>query len=452
MDYLEEFERRDIKNLLTILIELYYVILNLNPIIHGYTKVNLKGYEATLPMEFIRTTLLLRRIATILKEAWKAVYSPTRVLIEELKTSNIVEGRIDIPLTSKLMGQGLLLVASRKTKLALESIENIFLKAFLKRLERDAEKFLISIDNFSCKDTVYEEVFKACTENVRENLKRILKNVKEICEKTFLKHIRVKPNIIEDRGLKRLSWKVFERKIYPYSSIAFLALEYVKTNILTLLTKYVRKAREISNFKLGLWDYKLYEIYTYYVITYVTAKTLNIHQILMFKDEILLLSKNYEVRIIYDKVPKCRSWVAHGKHIVYNSNGVAVPAGRPDVVIQLGNNVISVCDAKYRVSMKELSECRFKILGYMHEYSSVTGALIFDPLHIIHSYTVDIEVEENIEFLKNIMGHKGVIIEDENKTLYIVPLEPKPPVELVKSREYRIIEDMVKKSVKRNLK
>lgn len=450
MGNLEEFKREDIRDLLAVLIELYYIILSLNPIIYEHTRINLKGYEVALPTELIRVALLLKRVMSALKEVWKAVYSPARMLVEELKISNIVEGRVDIPLTSRLLGQGLLLVASRKTKLALESIENIFLKAFLKRVEKDVEKFLESIENFSCKDAIYEEVFKAYTENVRNSLRTIQKNVKEMCEKTFLKYIKIKPNIMEDRGLKRLSLEVFERKMYPYSSIALLALEYIKTNMLTLLTKYVKEAEEVSNLKLRLWDYKLYEVYTYYVITYATAKILNAHQILMLKDEVFLLSRDYEVKITYDKVPECRSWVAHGESVVYNGN-VVIPAGRPDITIQLGNNVVSVCDAKYRVSMKELSESRFKVLGYMHEYGSTAGALIFDPLHTIQSYTIGIEVKENVEFLKEIMRHKGVIINDKDKTLYIIPLKPKPPAELTESREYKIIEDMVKKSIKGNL-
>lgn len=447
MEYSEEFEREDIRKLVATLIELYYVILSLNPIIYEHTRVTLKGHETTLPLELARTTLLLGKIASILKEAWKAVYSPARALIEELKISNTIEGRIDIPLTSRLMGQGLLLVASRKTRLTLESIENIFLKAFMKRLERDSKEILTNIDNFSCNDPVYEEVFKAFTENVREKLSIILRSIREINEKTFLKHLRIKQSIIEDRILKRLARKVLERKIRPYSTLALWALEYIKTNMLALLTKYGREAREISNLKLGLWDYKLYEIYTYYVVTYVTAKTLNIRQIIMRKDEVHLSSRRYEVKITYDKVPECKSWIAHGKHIVYNGNEIVVPAGRPDVAIHLENKVVSVCDAKYRVSMRELSESRFKVLGYMHEYNSVTGTLVFDPTHTTHSSAVDSEAEENIEFLEKAMKHGGVIVEDKNKTLYVVALEPKSPSELVESREYRIIENMVERSV-----
>ena len=445
MEYSEEFEREDVRKLVATLIELYYVILSLNPIIYGHTRVTLKGYETTLPLELTRTTLLLEKIAAILKEAWKAVYSPARTLIEELKISNTIEGRLDVPLTSRLMGQGLLLAASRKTRLTLESIENIFLKAFMKRLERDSEKFLTKIDSFSCNDPVYEEVFKTFTENVREKLSIILRSIREIGEKTFLKHVRIKPGILEDRGLKRLAWKVLERKIHPYSTLALWALEYVKTNMLALLTKYGREAEEISNLKLGLWDYKLYEIYTYYVVTYVAAKTLNIRQIIMRKDEIHLSFRNYEVKITYDKVPECKSWIAHGKHVVFNGNEIAVPAGKPDIAIHLEDKVVSVCDAKYRVSMRELSESRFKVLGYMHEYNAPFGALVFDPTHVKPVSTVDSEVKENIEFLEETLKHGGVIIEDRNKTLYLVALKPKPFTELVESKEYRILENMVNK-------
>jgi len=53
----------------------------------------------------------------------------------------------------------------------------------------------------------------------------------------------------------------------------------------------------------------------------------------------------------------------------------------------------------------------------------------------------------------------GVIVKDKNKTqgitvfdfevvkLYIVALEPKPPAKLMESREYRVIENMVERSV-----
>jgi len=120
---------------------------------------------------------------------------------------------------------------------------------------------------------------------------------------------------------------------------------------------------------------------------------------------------------------------------------------RPDIAVHVNNVAASVCDVKYMVSAKELSESRFKVLGYMHEYNAPFGALVFDPTHVKPISTVDSEVKENIEFLEKAMKHGGVIVEDKNKTLYIVALEPKSPSELVESREYRIIENMVERSV-----
>ena len=445
MESSEEYSREDIRNLVGVLVELYYVILSLNPIVHELTRIRAKGYEISLPLDLVRNTLLVAKLANVLKEIWKAIYSPTRMLVEELKISNIVEGRIDVPLTSKLMGQGLLLVASRKSKLTLDSIENVFLKAFLERLRNDAEKSLNNIENFECGDAVYEEVFKTFTKNIMEKLAKIRSSIREISEKTFLKNVRISRSLLEDRGLKRVAWKVLERNIYPYNSLALWALEYIKTNMLALLTKYERNAREISNLKLGLWDYKLYEVYSYYTVTYVTAKVLDPHSIAMWKDEILLSSREYDVKITYDKAPECKSWIAHGKYFTLNSDEIRVPAGRPDIAVHVNNTVASVCDAKYRVSVKELSESRFKVLGYMHEYNAPFGTLIFDPTHVKTASTVDSEVEENIEFLEETMKHGGVIIEDRNKTLYLVALKPKPFTKLVESKEYRILENMVKK-------
>jgi len=441
----EEYSREDIRNLVGVLVELYYVILSLNPIVHELTRIQAKGYEISLPLDLVRNTLLVAKLAKVLKEIWKAIYSPTRLLVEELKISNIIEGRIDVPLTSKLMGQGLQLVASRKSKLALDSIENVFLKAFLEKLRNDAEKFLYNIEGFECDDIIYEEVFKTFTKNIVEKLTIIRNSIREVNEKTFLKHVRISRSLLEDRGLKRIAWKVLERNIYPYNSIALWALEYIKTNMLVLLTKYSRNAREIGNLKLGLWDYKLYEIYSYYIVAYVTAKVFNAHLIAMWKDEILLSSREYDVKITYDKAPECKSWIAHGKYFMLNNSDVRVPAGRPDIAVHVNSVVASVCDAKYRVSAKELSESRFKVLGYMHEYDVPFGALVFDPTHVKPVLTVDSEVEENIVFLEETMKYGGVIIEDRNKTLYLVALKPKPFTELVGSKEYRILENMVKK-------
>ena len=448
MAALEESKlREDVKTLVAVLMELYYAILSLEPTIREHTRILAKGYEIALPLDFIRCALIVKRIASILKEICRAIYSPARILIEELKISNTIEGRIDVPLTSKLMGQGLLLVASRKRKLALESIENIFLKAFLKRLENDVELLLDEISGFTCDDLVYEEVFKTFTENIRQKLTIIGDSIKRINERTFMKYIRVNQRFLKDRALKRLAWKVLERNTYPYSSIASWALEYIKTNMLALLTKYEKEAKEISNLKLELWDYKLYEVYTYYVVTYTIAKILNASSIFMWKDEILLSLRDKEIRIMYDKVPKCKSWIAHGKHHIFNGNKVSIPAGRPDVSIHVNDLITSVCDAKYRVSARELSESRFKVLGYMHEYNAPIGALVFDPTHVELARAIDQEVEETTEFIRKAMNYGGIIVEDKNKTLYIVALEPKPHTELLKSREYKALEDMVKKII-----
>lgn len=440
-------ERIDIRNLLTVLIELYYAILSLNIKIYEHTKVKLKGYNVTLPLDLVRIALLLKRITLVLKEVWKIVYSPERVLIEELRISNTVEGRIDIPLTSRLLSQGIPLLASRRMRLTLESIENVFLKAFLERLRLDISEFVKNIDCFKCEDVVYEEVFRVFTENIRRELERISENIRMVCERTFLKHIKVKQSLTKDRAIMNLSWRVLERRSYPYNVIASIALEYVKTNILTVLTKYSKNAKEISSYRLGLWDYKLYEVYVYYVIAYAIARILRAQRIYMFGDEVILLSENLKVKVVYDKVPKCKSWIAHGKTITYSGDGVTIPAGRPDVTIQLEDKVVSVCDAKYRVSMRDLSECRFKVLGYMHEYNSKIGALIFDPTHINYSDIADEEVRENVKFLEEIIKYGGVVVEDKDKTLYIIPLKPKRPTELVESKDYKIIENMVEKSI-----
>ncbi len=447
MEPSEEYSREDIRKLTAALTELYYIILSLNPIVHENTRILAKGFEIKLPLDLIRTTLLVRKLAEILKEIWKAIYMPSRMLIEELRISNTVEGRIDVPLTSRLIGQGQLLIASRKRRLSLEAIENIFLKAFLKRLEKDAEKFLDSVGNVRCGDIVYEEVFKAFTENVREKLLTIRKNIRELEKKTFLKHIDVRENLVEDRGLERLAWKVLERNMYPYNSIARWTLKYVKTNMLALLTKYIKGAKEISDLKLGLWDYKLYEVYTYYVVTYLVAKTFNIQSIVMWKDEVLLSSRKVEVKISYDKTPECKSWIAHGKHYVLNHDKIKVPPGRPDITVYINEQVSSVCDAKYRVSTKELSESRFKVLGYMHEYSAPIGVLFFDPNHVKNSSSIDKEVEETIEFINKAVNYGGIIVEDENKALHIIALEPKPFAKLRESREYRVLEKTVEKLI-----
>jgi len=449
LEFLEEAERRDVRTLIAALMDLYYIILDLGAIVYEPTRILAKGYEVILPSNFVKCTLLVKGIANVLKEVWKAVYSPTRALIEELRISNTVEGMLDIPLTSRLLGQGLLLVASRKRKLTLESIENIFLKAFLKKLETDVEQLLAEIDSLTYEDTIYEEVFKAFTEDLKKKLAMIKEDVKRINQRTFMKYIRINERLLEDRALKRLAWKVLERNIYPYNVIASRALDYIRTNVLALMTKYEEETNNIRQAKLGLWDYKLYEVYTYYVVTYTFAKTFDARLISMWKDETLISLKSKEVKITYDKTPECKSWVSHGKYRVFNGNKISIPAGRPDIAVHVNDEITSVCDAKYRASAVEISQSRFKILGYMHEFDASIGVLIFDPGHVETDKTdhVDREIRETIGFIGTAKEHGGIVVEDANKILYIVALEPKLHTKLLESKEYRVLEDMVKKSI-----
>ncbi|MCD6340509.1 MAG: hypothetical protein J7L51_00975 [Desulfurococcales archaeon] len=449
-----ETSRKDIEALAKALIDIYYIILSLGVIVYETTKITAKGHKITLPSDFIKHALLIKRISKTLEEIiWRVLYSPSLVLIEETRLSDIPEGRLDIPLTSRLRAQGLSMIATKRRRLSMESIENIFLKSFLKRLDIDISSALSKLSNFAGDDIIYDTLLKEFTKDFKESLLTLRRHIRKIIEKSFLKNVRVSRHFVSYSTIKRIAYRVLERGVYPYNKIAQLALEYLRENTLTLLSKYEANAEVLRDLKLRLWDYKLYEVYVFYVMTYAILQELLKEKSApltagLYSDEALItVNLGSKIKILYDRGIPCSSWISHGKYSVFNGNEISIPSGRPDIAIQISSSVIAVCDAKYRVSAAELSEARFKVLGYMHEYSAPIGILIFDPQHLMYKEVLDEEVREDIELMGKIRKYRGVLIENKNKSLYIVALSPVRHTELMETQEYRILKDLCAKLI-----
>jgi len=439
-------DRRDLELLVEALVDIYYVMLSLGAIVRESTRIWAQGYQIRLPTEFVKATLILMDAGRVLDAAWKAIYSPARIVSEELKISRFSEGRLDIPLTSKLRGRGLALIATRKRKMDLESIENIFLKAVLERMKSELRSILNNIDNFACKDEVYEIVFKGFTSNLKQELAAICNNIDRLNDKTFLRYIRITPALIEDRALKTLALRILEKGLYPYSLIARMALDYIKMKPIALLTRYVNEARQVEKTSLRLWDYKLYEVYTYYTVVYSIVKALEPFKLEFGEDYALLKADKHEILITYDRSPECKSWFSHGKVKMFDGNKVVFPPGKPDIAVHVNDVVKTVGDAKYRVSVKELSQARFKVLGYMHEYSAPIGALFFDPMHITYREEIDSEDRDFVVFLEKAIKCDGFLIErNSNDAFYVVPLKPMSYNQLLRSRILDVLMDMAEK-------
>ena len=449
-----EIDRRDVEALAKALIDIYYIILSLGVIVYETTKITARGHKITLPSDFIKHALLIKRISKVLEEIiWRVLYSPSLVLIEETRISNSPEGRLDMPLTSRLRAQGLSMIATKRRRLSMESIENIFLKSFLKRLDIDICSALSKLSNFTSDNIIYDALLKEFTKDFKESLLTLRRHIRRIIEKNFLKHVKVSKHFVSYSTIKRFAYRVLERGIYPYSKIAQLALEYLRENTLALLSRYEANAEVLRNLKLRLWDYKLYEVYVFYVMTYailqelLKEKSVPLIAGLYSNEALITVNLGNKIKVLYDRSIPCSSWISHGKYSIFNGDEINIPSGRPDITIQISSSVIAVCDAKYRISAAELSEARFKVLGYMHEYSAPIGVLVFDPQHLMSKEVLDEEIREDIELMDRIRKYRGILIENKNKSFYIVALSPVRHTELIETREYRLLKDLCSKLI-----
>ena len=299
---------------------------------------------------------------------------------------------------------------------------------------------------------LYNNLAKASSLGTSKEIENA-REIRRIIEKNFLKHVKVSKHFVSYSTIKRFAYRVLERGIYPYSKIAQLALEYLRENTLALLSRYEANAEVLRDLKLRLWDYKLYEVYVFYVMTYailqelLKEKSVPLIAGLYSNEALITVNLGNKIKVLYDRSIPCSSWISHGKYSIFNGDEINIPSGRPDITIQISSSVIAVCDAKYRISAAELSEARFKVLGYMHEYSAPIGVLVFDPQHLMSKEVLDEEIREDIELMDRIRKYRGILIENKNKSFYIVALSPVRHTELIETREYRLLKDLCSKLI-----
>ena len=448
-----------LKLLTEALIDLYYVILSLRAYVIEEPRVLLRGYKINLPLDLIRHAKILKDFGKFLEDLLLILQSPSRIVVEELKVSNTVEGRLDIPLTSRLLGSGLTLIATRRRRLAFESLENILVKAFLLKVKNDIDKMIEYLRNFTCNDIVYSVLFKSLTSGLDRELLCITNKINKVLNLTFLRFVKVEQYLLEDRALRRLALKVAERRVEPYYSMALRVLEYLRENTVWVLSRIVEeRVRDVEKLGLKFWDYKLYEVYVYFTLLYTFLRELEFQRgwagpLKVFADEAQYDVGFGDIVVTYDKAPVCKSWISHGRVCILNDGRIDIPSSRPDFTIQVRmlngtEKIIAVGDAKYRVSSRELSQSRFKILGYMHEYNVPIGALFFDPSLIEFCEDDDKEVGDHIQFMRELSKTGGAIIMDKNRIFFIAPLKPMKINDLIESNTYPLLQIFVNSTLK----
>jgi len=433
----------EIEYLVKAFVDLQYVILSLETLRrvtlleYAPVKARLKHGEIVIPGDLAIYSIRLRKVGKVLEAMSKILWSPSRIIKEELKISERVEGPLDVGLTSRLIGRGLKPLAFKLRRLDLTSPENLLLKAFLERIHIDLEVLLERLDLLEVKDLVYREVLQAFTSKLKEALLNLKSCVNRLLGRTFL---RLLPS--SKVNIRKLARYVLQRNVYPYNQVARTVLEYLKEPVTVIFTKTSDYIGRIEGLKLGLWDHKLYEIYTYYTIIYGQVNVLLERpaltlELALTEDETLIKFNGYELFVMYDRVPECRSWTSHGE--VLPGLDIKVPSGRPDISLINGGRVLGVVDAKHRSNVREVSQARFKILGYMHEYAAPLGMLVYNPI-TIKGEAEDLEEEETVNLLKKIEERSGILVSRDGLKLYFAPLEPMPANVLRESRTYNLIQ------------
>ena len=434
------------------LIDVYYVLLALNLKVIRPLKIMFKGHELEIPVELAIFAKAVHEAEKYLRQLERILMNPSRILEEKIVISNTVEGTLNIPLTSKYLSRGIRLVAYSKRKLTYASPENLLLKAFYLRLYKDIEQLKDKLVGLGYdKSRVLELYAKKLIDNIEAFTKRLNK----VGRLSILKEIVVEPRLLKCNELRHLAKVVLRRRHKLYHEIARQAIEYcMQIPKVELISKSI-KENILEGQKLGLWDYKLYEVYSYYIVA------VSLENILGTKTQMTLINRtliyrlgNSKYQLLYDEPVECSSWLGHGKLIVDSAVQQEITPGRPDISLvktretDSENKVLIVIDAKYTKSYSYISQSRYKILGYQNEYNTRLGALIFSPSVLVDS---EIQDQEDMDF-KNVLIEVisrggGKIVNDKYK-LYLIPIDPQPYEKTISSKSYQLLLEALKESLK----
>jgi len=438
------YQNEELETLTDAMLESLYVLLSLARI-ENFTPTEIKygGKALQVPSNIPLMLKIASQITEFIEKLYRVLASPSRLLMEEISIGEEIKGALYIPLTVQLRGRGQQLIAYKRRRLTLNSPENLLLKLFLKRLIRDAETVLNSLNNLKTqKQCPQTEILEKYIARLEKQIKTMRNKLEAIERLPLVREISTKNLEPTDRNLLKLSRIVLRRRIKEYRSLAHTVNRYVKEKF---NVKLLRKDYELAeHLAATIQPYKLYEVYTYYVTAVALVETLRPPILLNARQNIIEVKPQGRTRykLLYDKPISEKSWLHMGKARFNGVKERTVPPGRPDISLLIENEPALVLDAKYSESLEYISQARYKILGYLNEYNLQTGGLIYDPDRL-NGEPAD---EEDIEFsslLKEVNKHEGAVLEDSDKRIYLLPLKTASWTEIKRTRTYTLIKNML---------
>ena len=439
-----------------VLIDTYYVLLALDIQVIRPLSIRYKGYEIEIPVELAVFAKAVHTAGNYLKNIERILVSPSRILEEEHGISNIVEGAINIPLTSHYIGRGIRLIAYSKRKLTYASPENLLLKAFYLRLYEDVKQLE---ENLQTLGETSNRVLRVYAGKLVEDIESFTRRMNSVNRLSIMREIVVEPKLTRCHELVRLAKIVLRRRHRLYHEVARQALEYCsQVPRVEVIAKNIAE-NIVEKQRLGLWDYKLYEVYTYYITAIILThllESMGLREIYLMNRTLVYKLDGKEYRLLYDEPIKCSSWLEHGKLLVDSISPRKVSPGRPDIsLVEVEEyrkslekpRVLIVMDSKYTTGYDYISQSRYKILGYQNEYNTRYGALIFSPSKLVDTEVCDQEDEDFKDILTEVIDKGGGVIVDDKHKIYFIPLDPQPYINATTSKSYQLLLEALKESL-----
>lgn len=190
------------------------------------------------------------------------------------------------------------------------------------------------------------------------------------------------------------------------------------------------KARKIASTSLRLLSWRLYELYTLYILLQAITKLAKIEHVKLDEKNHqlhIILSNGEKLVILYNQplensiLAKAKAhWIANGS---IPSETIQKMRGKPDITFKTSNNTkLIILEAKFSNNPTYLSAARFKILAYTYEYQAQAAILAYPTPPTRTS--LDPEEAEIAGILGEAYEKDGIKIELKNTTLYILPIVP----------------------------
>ncbi|ABN69679.1 hypothetical protein Smar_0572 [Staphylothermus marinus F1] len=401
--------------------------------VRGYPVKFWGKVKDTVLRDIYKTSLLIARVLSIRKVIETLKRIPLELIYEthyEEQTDIFARGRINFPKTIVHYGSGRLLIVSSIIKRLYDSPETLLLANIaleIKKIIEDLEEKVVTENN------LLNKIIGLILDDLREIYGSILwiTDLAGIAER-------------EDYdSLLQLCDTVLERGNYGYYFLAKSFKQYLQT-IMNIKEEIATRGESgFTGFVVGAEFERVFEIYTYYLISYtllLKLEHLGIKEIVIdHRGEFIEVNvrengKNISYRIYHSKGFSDKSWLTRNKQIIGGPE-----AGRPDIIITInrGNEeeIIFVMDAKQRQNLPDIYRELRIVLGYMNEYNVDKGAIIFNATYLQETNSL----------------HKPIPINDNNKYIAIIPLnfrkinEIKELDQLIKEHINIVEESVIKK-------